>query len=313
MQYVDSKGCAFIRVGFSGPARWVPRVTRQRRQMCGLPPRMSASERKQVAVSQAPASVTPVEITFDDPVVAPTPRAVAPNLRAQEGTTLARLFRPNRQAQPVLRAAPEPMRTTVTDPIRVAPTTKVIRPSGGELKIPTGYKVAWNDDHLNPNRGTQKVSGMIQTTKHWTNTVPRKHRNVATDQERAAWSMLVYPFKSRDDLLNYVNSMDDLDLDVKTNGAIEMAPTHKGEVTACVSTRNVMPKTAKTLGLAGWYIQVGAYGRTVNADHAHKRLAQVGLPVEQRVVNRNGSQLNLILGGAIFGCCAAARCIGSCP
>ena len=160
------------------------------------------------------------------------------------------------------------MRTTVTDPIRVQPTTKVIRPSSGELKIPAGYKVAWNDDRLNPNRGIQKVSGMIQTTKHWTNTVPRKHRNVATDQERAAWSMLVYPFKSRDDLLNYVNSMDDLGLDVKTNGAIEMAPAQKGEVRARVSTRNVMPKTAKTLGLAGRYIQVGAYGRIANADRA---------------------------------------------
>ena len=136
MQYVDSKGCAFIRVGFSGLARWVPRVTRQRRQVCGLTPSMSANERTQVAVSQAPASVTPVEITFDDPVVTPTPRAAAPKPRAQEGaslgTALASLFRPKRQAQPVLRAAPEPMRTTVTDPIRVQPTTKVICPSGGD-------------------------------------------------------------------------------------------------------------------------------------------------------------------------------------
>ena len=123
MQYVDSKGCAFIRVGFSGPARWVPSVTRQRRQVCGLPPSMSANERTQVAVSQASASATPVEITFDDPVVASTPRAAAPKPRAQEGaslgTALASLFRPKRQAQPVLRAATEPMRTTVTDPIRV--------------------------------------------------------------------------------------------------------------------------------------------------------------------------------------------------
>ena len=157
MQYVDSKGCAFIRVGLSGPARWVPRVTRQRRQVCGLPPSMSASERTQVAVSQVPASVTPVEITFDDPVVAPTPGAAAPKPKAQEGaslgTALANLFCPKRQAQPVLRTPPEPMRTTVTDPIRVQPTTKVIRPSGGELKIPAGYKVAWSDDRLNPNRG----------------------------------------------------------------------------------------------------------------------------------------------------------------
>ena len=51
MQYVDSKGCAFIRVGFSGPARWVPRVTRQRRQVCGLAPSLSSNERTQVAAS----------------------------------------------------------------------------------------------------------------------------------------------------------------------------------------------------------------------------------------------------------------------
>ena len=301
MHYVDSKGCAFIRVGFNEPARWVPRVTSQHRQVCGLAPSLSSNERTQVAVSQAPASVTPVEITFDDPAVASTPRAAAPKPRVEEGaslgTALASLFRPKRQAQPVLRAAPEPMRTTVTDPIRVEPRTKVIRPSCGEVKIPAGYKVAWSDDRLNSNRGIQKVSGMIQTIKHWTNTVPRKHRNVAADQERAAWSMLVYSFKSRDDLFNYVNSLDDLDLEVTTNGAIEMSPAHEGEVTARVSTSNVMPKTAKILGLAGRYIQVGAYGRTANADRARKRLSQVGLPVEHCVVNRNGSQLNLILAG----------------
>ena len=86
-------------------------------------------------------------------------------------------------------------------------------------------------------------------------------------------------------------------MDAPVIGEKKLAPAHKGEVIARVSTRNVMPKTAKTLRLAGRYIQVEAYGRTANADRAHKRLAQVGLPVEHRVVNRNGSQLNLIFAG----------------
>ena len=47
----------------------------------------------------------------------------------------------------------------------------------------------------------------------------------------------------------------------------------------------------------GGTFRLGAYGRTANADRAHKRLAQVGLRVEHCVVNRNGSQLNLILAG----------------
>jgi sporulation related protein len=36
--YVDSRGCAYIRAGFGGSVSWVPQVTRSRRQVCGLKP-----------------------------------------------------------------------------------------------------------------------------------------------------------------------------------------------------------------------------------------------------------------------------------
>lgn len=182
MQYVDSKGCAFIRVGFSGPARWVPRVTRQRLQMCGLSPTVISNTPTKVARAQPEPNSIPVEITFDDPIV--TASSVARPAKPQRGEVasfggaLTRMFRSKPAPKPIARVNATPMRTTVTDPILRQPTTKVIRPGGGELKVLAGYKIAWNDDRLNPNRGVQKVSGMIQTTKHWTNTVPRKHRNV---------------------------------------------------------------------------------------------------------------------------------------
>ena len=37
-QYVDSKGCLFMRAGVSGQTLWIPRVTRDGVPLCGNPP-----------------------------------------------------------------------------------------------------------------------------------------------------------------------------------------------------------------------------------------------------------------------------------
>jgi hypothetical protein len=37
-QYVDSKGCLFLRAGPKGNETWIPRVTRDGVPLCGFPP-----------------------------------------------------------------------------------------------------------------------------------------------------------------------------------------------------------------------------------------------------------------------------------
>lgn len=109
-QYVDSKGCVYIRAGVDGNTSWVPRVSRSRKVVCGLSPSLGSGAAAGTAVAAASQTAKPVEIGVNTV----SPKSPAPSPAAQAvrpaRTTVASVL------------APKPVRTVAST--AAAPRTR---------------------------------------------------------------------------------------------------------------------------------------------------------------------------------------------
>mgnify|MGYP001817431673 CR=1 FL=1 len=145
-QYIDSRGCVYVRAGVDGAVTWVPRVSRDRMLICGQTPTLVQA----TATVSAPA---PVIIT---PQAVITPRRVVSSV-PQRSTVRQPSVQPTRVAEE-----------------RIVPK-HVYDAQGDTLPaVPEGYKPAWDDDRLNPHRAHMTRQGYSATQQIWSNTIPRR-------------------------------------------------------------------------------------------------------------------------------------------
>lgn len=289
-QYVDSRGCVFVRAGLGGKVTWVPRVTRERRLMCGQTPSLAAAGAAGAAAAAAaepPAEPAEAAILPQGAGAAAVRKAASPEAPAGAGT-----------------GAPAHADHPATSPASGRPPGR--RAAGSVAAAGSAPPVTLVSAEAVPGSATPCVNAPRIAQRFVLSDGRRFVRCGAPVQDPVAYlnrlglpGLAVAGAAPAKLPRGYVRAWSDGRLNPDRG-----PKTEEGDAQMAASWSGTVPMRMKPGARIGAprpdgarFVQVGAYARAAYAEQAAARLAAAGLAAARASASSGGRPVTLVLAG----------------